>query len=106
MRWLAAFLLFLMASAPSAMAQAPGDAATGKTLALQFCRNCHLVAPEQQGPVPDAIPSFMAIAERPDITASRLKAVLMAPPHPLMPDPPLTQQQMEDVVAYLLSLRP
>ena len=89
-----------------ALAQPAPDPSAGKVLAEQLCSSCHLVGPRQAGPVPDGVPSFMAIAARPGVAAAGLEAVLMTPTHPQMPAPPLDVRQRRDVVAYILSLAP
>jgi mono/diheme cytochrome c family protein len=91
----------------SALAQMglPADAGRGRELARQLCSSCHLVDPEQNGPVPDAVPSFMAIAARPGTSEGDVIEALIGPSHPIMPQPPLDQQQTRDVAAYILSLR-
>jgi mono/diheme cytochrome c family protein len=105
MRWLLlASTIWLTAAA--ARAQPAADPANGLVLAQKLCSGCHLVAPRQRGPVPDGVPSFMALAQRPGLEARQVKAALLAPPHPLMPNPPLDVRQMDDVAAYVLSLRP
>jgi mono/diheme cytochrome c family protein len=108
MRWTLRALGALLAAAavPAGAQEVPADPARGLALAEQLCRNCHLVRPEQRGPVPDGVPSFMAVAARPGLTPSRVEAALIHPPHPQMPDPPLSQQQIRDVAAYILSLKP
>lgn len=92
---------------PPAMAQAQptGDPGHGHSLAREFCSSCHLVDREQPGPVPDGVPSFMAIAGRPAASEDHVLAALIGPPHPPMPDPPLERREMRDVAAYILSLR-
>jgi mono/diheme cytochrome c family protein len=103
-RWL---VMTAAALAPAAaLGQPAPDPVSGAALADQLCRSCHLVAPTQRGPVPDGVPSFMAIAQRPGIDSRRIVATLISPPHPLMPSPPLDTRQMQDVAAYILSLRP
>jgi mono/diheme cytochrome c family protein len=105
MRWLLiASMLWLMSA--SVRAQPAADPANGLALAGQLCTGCHLVAPNQRGPVPDGVPSFMALAARPGLEARQIKAALLAPPHPLMPNPPLDVRQLDDVAAYILTLRP
>ena len=104
MRWLTASLLALAAS--PAWAQPAPDPANGLTLADQLCRGCHLVSRSQSGPVPDGVPSFMAIAARPGIDLPRIEAALIQSPHPAMPSPPMDTRQMRDVAAYILSLKP
>ena len=89
-----------------ALAQPAADPANGLVLAERLCRGCHLVAPGQAGPVPDAIPSFMAIAAQPGLDPAKIEAVLIQPTHPAMPSPPLDTHQMCDVAAYILSLKP
>ena len=58
--WAAAFL----ASAGPAMAQ---DVQAGRELAQRWCASCHLVAPGQTTATSDSVPSFMAIAARPNV---------------------------------------
>jgi mono/diheme cytochrome c family protein len=105
MRVLIRVLVTLALGTASAWAEPPGDPGRGRDLAYQLCSSCHLVSPEHRGPVPDGIPSFMTIAARSGVTEEHLLGVLVAPPHPAMPAPPLSRQQMRDVAAYILSLR-
>ena len=51
-----------------------------------------------------AVPSFRAIAGRPNQTPQRLQSFIMTPHRP-MPGIPLSLAEVNDVVAYLLSLR-
>ena len=84
-------------------AQAAGDAASGLTLAQTWCTSCHIVAPGGTGR--DNAPSFMAIAAKPNLSEPALRAWL-SDPHPPMPNLNLSRQQIDDVVAYLASLKP
>lgn len=104
MRWL--LTASMLATALPALAQSAPNPANGLELAQTFCQSCHLVSPDQAGPVPDGIPSFMALAKLPGIDSSQIEAALIQPTHPLMPSPPLTAGQMKDVAAYILSLKP
>lgn len=107
MRWTGfAVLVLLAGTAAGALAQGRADPERGLALAQRFCGSCHLVSPAQRGPVPDGVPSFMAIAARPGLDAEAIEAALIQPPHPLMPDPPLDNLQRQDVAAYILSLKP
>lgn len=79
------------------------DTANGAQLAKRWCANCHLVddhAPEtlQQGP-----PSFRAVA-RSGISAEQLR-VFLSHPHGAMPDLSLSRAEIDDLIAYLLTLR-
>jgi mono/diheme cytochrome c family protein len=107
MRQLIGGLIVTLALSGAAVAQeapTPPDSANGKALAGELCASCHLTAPEDRGPVPDGIPTFMAVADRPGIDEDALTAALLKE-HPVMPQPPLTSRQTADVVAYILSLR-
>lgn len=106
MRWAVMAALALMGAAAGSDAQEPDQRERGLALSQKLCQGCHLVSPAQRGPVPDGVPSFMALAERPGVDAPAVEAALLAPPHPLMPDPPLDHRQRQDVAAYILSLRP
>jgi hypothetical protein len=45
------------------------------------------------------------VAARPDMTRERIVEIMISPSHPAMPAPPLERSQMQDVAAYMLSLR-
>jgi mono/diheme cytochrome c family protein len=104
-------VVVLVGAAAAASAQNAahrGDPRQGRSLAVQKCDVCHIVASNQQIPplVPHHAPSFYDLASRPGATAESLEAFL-AKPHPLgiMPYPELTTAQVADLVSYILSLR-
>lgn len=79
---------------------------SGHAFALQVCSACHRVARDQSSkPIlkPPA-PSFPAIAQRPTTTEPFLRQFLSTP-HGKMPNPELANFQIDEVVAYLLSLK-
>ncbi len=80
-----------------------GDPQAGRELARTWCASCHAVElrPAQAG---DAVPGFSAIAAMPSTTAMSLTAFLQTP-HGRMPNFQLSRQQVDDAVAYILSLR-
>jgi mono/diheme cytochrome c family protein len=87
-----------------ALAQVPtGDPDAGHVIARTWCVNCHAVEarPTQGG---DAVPSFSAIAAMPSSTAMSLTAFLQTP-HGRMPNFQLSRRQVDDAVAYILSLK-
>ena len=87
----------MIAAFPSAAA----DAAKGAQLARQWCVHCHVVttAPApgtvQQGP-----PAFTAIG----MTGDQIRTFLTRP-HGAMPDLALTRSEIDDVIAYVETLR-
>ena len=83
-------------------ASAASDAASGLALAQRWCTGCHVVAASGSGG--DSAPPFSTIAKRPNQSAGALRAWL-AEPHPPMPNLGLSRQQIDDIVAYLESLR-
>ena len=98
----------LLAMAPPATAQPVGDPVAGGRIAATWCSNCHLVGLAErhagQPAAQDAAPPFATLARRGSTTRAGLRAFLQAP-HRQMPDYNLTEQQREDVIAYLLALR-
>jgi mono/diheme cytochrome c family protein len=86
-------------------AQIPGqpDPIHGKELAQQLCSNCHLVDTQQQQTNAD-VPSFNEIANKEGQTAGAIMAHIVLPKHP-MPTIPLTQSELADLTAYILSMR-
>ena len=83
----------------SAMA---GDPREGADLAKRWCTSCH--ATGNSAAARDIGPSFVTIANDPDRTDDRLRAWLVDP-HPPMPNPGLTRLEIENVIAYLASMR-
>jgi mono/diheme cytochrome c family protein len=103
-----AVLVALSGAAVGAQPALRGDAQAGARLADRVCSACHIVARHQAlAPlIVHSAPSFFAIARRRRTTAASLETFL-AHPHALarMPFPHLTQPQIADVTAYILSLR-
>lgn len=96
-------LLFLL-SVMQAQAQAGGDPGRGKTFALNACAECHVIDSVTQERANDGVPPFKAIANDNTKTEGALRIFLQAP-HGQMPDFLLTRQEIEDVVAYIQTLR-
>jgi mono/diheme cytochrome c family protein len=100
---LLALLAALASGAAAQQATRPPDPVLGREVAATHCRGCHLISPEDRGPVPDGVPSFPSIARREGASEAGIRAAILGP-HPVMPDPPLTSQQTDDVAAYIMSL--
>jgi mono/diheme cytochrome c family protein len=90
----------------ASLAQAAGDTpdvSVGRALALAWCAECHRVAANQAREPRDDVPTFFSIADHPSTTETGLR-VFLATPHADMPDIMLTREQMDEIVAYILSL--
>jgi mono/diheme cytochrome c family protein len=99
-------LLLLLASAASATAQVVvGDPDSGRHLSETWCTNCHVVSSTQPRAASTGAPSFRAIAAQKAVTPMALSAFLQTPHH-RMPDLHLNREEIDDVSAYILSLRP
>lgn len=82
----------------------PGDVAKGRALALDICSQCHDV--EKDGPdivLPDP-PSFQTLADDPAMTALAI-GVFLRTPHRNMPNLILRDDEIDDLIAYIHSLR-
>lgn len=90
----------------AAQAQTPGlpSADKGQALALRLCAGCHVVNSGTTAGVPAGVPTMRSIARRPGQTAARIKDILISPPHQ-MPDMQLTIPEIEDLLAFLETLR-
>ena len=78
------------------------DARQGRAIAEAWCAGCHAVSSEGGGA--DAAPTFRAIANAPDFSAAGVRN-FVARPHPPMPRLDLTKGQIEDLTAYIRTLR-
>jgi mono/diheme cytochrome c family protein len=80
------------------------DVSAGRELALNWCSECHLVVENQDRVPSDAVPTFFAIANHRSTTDLGLR-VFLTSPHGKMPNIMLTREQIDEIVAYILSLR-
>ena len=86
------------------MAQDMGDPKRGATLAQTVCAECHTVdGTPKSSPNPMA-PSFANVAKSSGMTALALRVWLQSP-HPTMPNLTLNNEEKDDVIAYILSLK-
>ncbi|RAI04007.1 cytochrome C552 [Acuticoccus sediminis] len=83
-------------------ASAQDRAARGKALAETWCVRCHAIGEPQPSALSDA-PSFEALASQPGFGSKHLANVLVAP-HPVMPEFPLTNDDLAALEAYMQSL--
>ncbi len=98
------FWLGMLATSLKADEVRRASAESGLELARKFCQACHIIAADGTETAPVGPPSFPSIANKPGQTAERIIGALVAP-HPPMPDMHLTNDEMQDIIAYLDTLR-
>jgi len=104
MRSLLLLPLFLAVAAAPAWADNIGDPANGQAYVKRACASCHAVSPDETvSPVFEA-PAFAEVANTPGMTRTAL-TVWLNTPHPTMPNFVLEGQDLDDVIAYILSLK-
>jgi mono/diheme cytochrome c family protein len=96
-RSIAGSALFLVATLPSALGQQLGDPVAGQRLAAANCATCHGAH--------RAAPAFAAIAAMPSTTQTSL-GVFLRTSHASMPNLILSAADRNNLIAYILSLRP
>ena len=85
-------------------AQNIGNAREGAMLARQVCAECHgVLANDTKSPNPMA-PTFVSAAAAPGMTERALRVWLQSP-HPTMPNLVLTNDQKDNVIAYIIGLK-
>ena len=90
-----------------------GNAAAGRVLALEVCTGCHVVASDQRYPPvykgKGHPPEFKEIANRPNMSAAwlhdYLKSLPDIPKIGQMANPDLSEEQMRNVAAFIMTLR-
>lgn len=102
---LAAVVLLIPTLVPTAQAQEFGNAARGRAFAAQLCSDCHQTEPGNAASTDPAAPTFTAVAKTKGMTAMAL-GVWLQTGHPTMPNIMLKPETMDDIIAYILSLRP
>lgn len=81
----------------AAAAQIVGDAARGNEITAKWCVSCHLLDGQSGS---DGAPPLRGVSAKGAQTPGFFRNFLMAP-HKPMPPLQLTNQEIEDVVAYL-----
>lgn len=97
------FMLGAIGLAP-ASAQELGSARAGHDFAMDICAECHWVSDEQFVIPESEAPSFFQVADDPAVTATALR-VFFGTPHENMPNIMLSDDERDNVIAYILSLR-
>jgi mono/diheme cytochrome c family protein len=102
---LAAMTFSALVAAPCvAHAQTAGDPAKGHEYVQQICSECHTIEKGRR-PSPNGLaPNFETVAKTPGLTAIALTAVLRTP-HRTMPNIIIPDDDLRNVVAYILSLQ-
>jgi cytochrome c len=80
-----------------------GSIASGRQVAATICANCHEISPTNY-PTTVIGPKFNDIANLPSTTALSLKVFLRSS-HNLMPNFIVSNDDTDDVIAYILSLK-
>jgi mono/diheme cytochrome c family protein len=101
--WAAASLLAAVLSLSPARADDFGDPIAGRQVAEAWCANCHAFPGSTHATVTGA-PSFPAVAENKAMTRLALRAFLQTT-HDRMPDLHLSNNEMDDLIAFILSSR-
>ncbi len=78
------------------------DIRQGKSTAERWCAACHFIDGRQEAS--DAAPTFAQMANDPAFTEARLRNWL-TDPHPPMPKLDLNRYTINDIVAYIQSLK-
>lgn len=107
-------LMLSVAFASGTRAETPNSdlVAAGHSFAQRVCGACHVVTPQSRElPIlsPPG-PSFVALAQRPLLTEQALREFLASNHgtmgrHEAMPNPRLVDYQIDEIVAFMMSLK-
>jgi mono/diheme cytochrome c family protein len=104
-KWVGLLCLAAMAAGNEAFAAGDGvDVSRGAALARSWCSECHAVGRGQSRSPSNKAPSFTAVARLPSNSETAIRAFLQTP-HPNMPNVKLAPAEIDEIVAYILSLR-
>ena len=94
----------LFAAGAASAQESPGDAIRGEELARSVCIDCHAIDRGSHGADITGAPAFQDVADMSSATALSLRVFLLSP-HMTMPNFALNDQQIDDLIAYIHSLR-
>ena len=101
----AALILALIAVAPIVCAAEVGDPQRGHVYAKKFCAKCHAVEAGDVFSPTMIAPTFSAVADTPGMNERALLVWFQSSDHATMPNLMPTPGDLDDVVAYIVSLR-
>jgi mono/diheme cytochrome c family protein len=104
MRSFPLLLLTILLTSQTANAQGSLEVRQGRAFAQRICATCHGIVLGAPSPVAGA-PNFYTLASTPGMSELALRVALQTPHHS-MPNLMLTADEMRDVTAYIMSLRP
>lgn len=104
MKLIALGFAHLAVSAPTLASSIDTIENPGYEFTKTHCSECHRITEGELGRGPFNAPSFQAIANDPAITRTSL-TVFLRTPHSRMPDFILTDEESEEVIDYILSLK-
>jgi len=85
-------------------AQELGDARRGLMIAETICAECHAIEKGAPRSPNGNAPAFQGVARTPGMTAMALRVALRTP-HREMPNLVLKEDQVDDIIAYLATLK-
>lgn len=97
-------VMLLACLSHQARAQGIGNVSAGRHLAETWCASCHVVTAKADSGTSNGAPTFVSIGRMTSTTYLSMRAFLQTP-HDRMPDLHLSRDEMDDLTAYLLSLR-
>ena len=103
-RWSLVVLVALCAAPAGANAQETGDAKEGLAMAREVCSACHGVERGDAFSPNPLAPTFDLIAGTPGMTETALSVALQTS-HKSMPNLILKPDEIDDISAYILSLK-
>jgi len=98
-------LLLIFAAGPAAAQDLVGDPDAGARFAQRVCATCHVVGGDWPANPRSPAPAFERIAAEPSVTPIGLRVFLNSP-HRNMPNLILSEKEVDDVIAYIMGLRP
>jgi mono/diheme cytochrome c family protein len=104
MKRVVCFLSMLIISTTAVSAQGVGNPGRGAEMARETCSRCHAVRGGDPTSPNLRAPTFAELASAPGMTVAALMVALTTP-HAGMPMFVLNQEQREDIIAYILSLK-
>lgn len=81
-----------------------GDAEQGHELAKETCAQCHGIEKGYEASPEPFAPTFEAVANSPGMSALAI-SVFLRTPHATMPNLVLKTEEIEDIVAYITSMK-